>query len=185
MATRNGFTPSRQPATDWIRNMPVGGAGQPVAKGDAVNQIAGTCFPVTAGQDPATQGYGVVLAVYTTANRPLTFNNTKFIASGTPGRADICFDPDQTYVVRCETSVGPGDVGKNVTVSAAAANSLTGLSGMSVQIPSSASTNDLFKIINVSPFDELSGKGTGAAAGQGVEVRWNRHVLKAPVSPTA
>lgn len=189
MANRNGFIPSREPVPDWIRNVQVSAGGnQTISKGDAVAMVNGICVPCTAGQDPGQYGFGVVLAVYTTANRPLTFNTTKYIASGMPGRADVCYDPNQTYYVQCVTSVGNSNMGKNCVIDASAANSLTGLSGMSVDIPASASVNDLFKIITIGPFDELGGKaGVGGSAGgggpnNGVEVKWNRHFLHAPTA---
>lgn len=183
MANRNGFIPSRQVVTDYVRNVYAScGGNQTISKGDAVAMVNGVIVPCTAGQDPAQYGFGVVLAVYTTANRPLTFQTTKYIASGGVGRADVCFDPNMSYIVQCVTSISPGSVGKNVVIDASAANSLLGLSGQAVDIPASASVNDLFKIINISPFDELSGKGTGATANNGVEVKWNRHFLHAPVA---
>lgn len=178
---RIGFVPSRQPVPDWIRNLPAtASTNQTIAKGDAVAYVNGMIVPATAGQDPGLQGYGVVIACYTTANRPFTFNNTKLIASAGVGRVDVCFDPNQTYYVQCVTSVGPSNLGKNVIIDVSASNPLTGLSGMSVNIPASASINDLFKIINISPFEELSGKDTGFGPNNGVEVKWNRHLLHAP-----
>lgn len=187
MATLNGFTPSREPASDMVvRNVPclanTNGANQTIAKGDAVALVNGVVVPATAGQDPASPGYGVVLAVYTTAGRPLTFQDTKILVSGQAGRVDVCIDPNQTYYVRCDASVGPSNLGKNATLVVSAANTRTGISGHSVTIPASASINDLFKILNIGPFDELSGKGTGGGANNGVEVRWNRHFLKAPTA---
>lgn len=181
MATpRMGFIPSRDPSTGFVRNLPAAApANQSIAKGDAVALLNGVIVPCTAGQDPGLAGYGVVLAVYTTANRPLTFNSTKFIASAGVGRVDVCYDPDQTYIVQCVASVGPSNIGKNVTIDVSASNALTGLSGMSVTIPASASINDLFKVINLSPTEELAGKDTGGGANNGVEVKWNRHLLRA------
>lgn len=181
MATpRLGFTPSRDPSVGFVRNLPAqASTNQVIAKGDAVAYLNGIIVPATAGQDPGLAGYGVVLAVYTTANRPLTFNTTKYIASGGTGRVDVCYDPDQTYYAQCVTSAGPSNMGKNVTIDVSAANATTGLSGMSVNIPASASINDLFKIINISPFEELGGKETGAGPNNGVEVKWNRHLLHA------
>jgi hypothetical protein len=180
MASRNGFIPSRQPVPDWVRNVPCStGGGQTLAKGDAVCSVNGIIVRATAGQDPNQMGYGVVLAVYTTANRPLTFLTNKYINSASPGRADVCYDPNQTYYVQCVTSVGNSNIGFNCTIDQSAANSLTGLSGQAVDIPASASINDLFKIINIGPFDELAGKGTGGGANNGVEVKWNRHFLHA------
>jgi len=180
---RIGFTPSRDPSVGWVRNLPAAAStNQSIAKGDAVAFLNGVIVPCTAGQDPGLVGYGVVLACYTTANRPFTFNDTKLIASAGVGRVDVCIDPDQTYYVQCVTSVGPSNIGKNVTIDVSASNSRTGLSGMSVNIPASASTNDLFKVLNIAPIDELAGKGTGGGTNNGVEVRWNRHLLHAPTA---
>lgn len=180
---RLGFVPSRQPVPDWVRNFPAAAStNQSIAKGDAVAYLNGVIVPCTAGQDPGLQGFGVVLATYTTANRPMTFSNTKLIASAGVGRVDVCYDPNQTYYVQCVTSAGPSNMGKNVVIDVSASNSTTGLSGMSVSIPASASINDLFKIINISPFEELSGKETGGGANNGVEVKWNRHLLHAPTA---
>lgn len=184
MATpRQGFIPSRDPNPGFVRNVAVrantDGAGQTIAKGDAVAMVNGVCVPCSSGQDPAHAGYGVVLAVYTTANRPLTFQTNKIIVSGQVGRADVCYDPDQTYIVQCVTSCGPTNLLDNVTLEVSAANASTGISGHSVTIPASASINDLFKIINLAPTEELNGKDTGGGANNGVEVKWNRHVLRA------
>lgn len=179
-APRQGFTPVRDPSIGFVRNLPAAAStNQSIAKGDAVAYLNGVIVPCTAGQDPGLAGYGVVLAVYTTANRPLTFNNTKIIASAGVGRVDVCYDPDQTYYVQCVASAGPTNMGKNVVIDVSASNSLTGISGMSVTIPASASINDLFKVINIGPFDELSGKETGGGTNNGVEVKWNRHLLHA------
>lgn len=183
MAALQGFIPSRQPVPDWVRNVAcqanTDGANQTIAKGDAVAMVNGIAVPATAGQDPGSAGFGIVLAVYTTANRPLTFQTNKILVSGQPGRVDVCFDPNQTYYVRCDASVGASNLAKNATLVVSAANALTGMSGHSVTIPASASINDLFKIINIGPFDELGGKGTGGGANNGVEVKWNRHFLHA------
>lgn len=189
MANLCGFTPSRQPVPDWVRTLPArantdGGVGVTLAKGDAVAYVNGVIVPATAGQDPGFAGYGVVLAVYTTAAggnypRPLTFQTNKVLVSGQAGYADVCFDPNQTYYVRCDVSAGPSNMGKNATLAVSAANFTTGLSGHSVTIPASASINDLFKIINLGPFDILGGYNTGGGANNGVEVKWNRHLLHA------
>lgn len=182
MATgRNGFIPSRPlNLTGVARNLPAAAStNQSIAKGDAVAYLNGVIVPCTAGQDPGLPGYGVVLACYTTAGRPFTFQSTKLIASAGVGRVDICFDPDQTYYVQCTTSAGPSNMGKNCTIDVSASNALTGISGMGVTIPTSSSINDLFKIINLGPFDELGGKETGGGTNNGVEVRWNRHLLHA------
>lgn len=180
--TRNGFTPVRWP-TQYIQNFPAtASTNQSIAKGDAVAYLNGIIVPATAGQDPGLKGFGVVLACYTTANRPFTFQATKMIASAGVGRVDVCFDPMQEYYVQCTASAGPSNMGKNVTIDVSASNASTGISGMGVTIPASASTNDLFKIISIGPFDELGGKETGGGTNNGVIVVWNNHALKGPVA---
>lgn len=185
---RAGFVPSREPLPSRVSNVAVGAGGQPVCRGDAVVEIGGLVYAATAATNPAQFGYGVVLAVYTTANRPLTFQNTKFIASGQPGRADVCWDPNQTYFVQCVTSVGQSNFGNNVMIDASAANSLLGISGMSVDLVASASTKELFKIVGFGPFDSnLTGQPYNqtyaqGGANNGVEVRWNFHFLNSPTA---
>lgn len=182
-ATRNGFTPVRWPATQFVQNLPAqASTNQTIAKGDAVAYLNGVIVPATAGQDPGLKGFGVVLACYTTANRPFTFQSTKLIASAGVGRVDVCWDVNQQYYVQCVTSAGPSNMGKNVTIDVSASNAVTGISGMSVSIPASASTGDLFKIISIGPFDELAGKETGGGTNNGVIVVWNNHALKGPVA---
>lgn len=181
--SRSGFTPVRWPATQYVQNFPAtASTNQSIAKNDAVAYLNGVIVPCTAGQDPGLKGWGVVLACYTTANRPFTFQTSKIIASGGVGRVDVCFDPNQEYSVQCIASAGPSNMGKNVTIDVSASNATTGLSGMSVTIPASASTNDLFKIISFTPFDELSGKETGGGTNNGVIVMWNNHALRNPIA---
>ncbi len=87
-----------------------------------------------------------------------------------------------TYYVQCVTSVGASNVGQNVMLDISAANSRTGISGMSVDIPASASTGELFKVIGLGPFDQLNGYSQGIQGGganNGVEVAWNKHFLRA------
>lgn len=179
---RNGFTPSRDPSIGFVRDLPAqASTNQSIGKGDAVAYLNGVIVPCTAGQDPGLMGYGVVLACYTTAGRPLTFQTNKLIASAGVGRVQVCYDPDQTYYVQCVASAGPSNMGKNCFLDVSASNPTTGLSGMSVTF-ASASINDLFKIINIGPFDELGGKETGGGTNNGVEVKWNRHLLHAPTA---
>lgn len=179
---RNGFTPVGIPDTRFVNQFDVSAGGVPVCKGDAVFRQGGKVTAIPTGQDPAKQGFGVVLAVYTTAGTPLTFSNTKFIASANIGRADVCWDVNQIYTVQCVASVGVGDYGKNVHIDASAANARTGLSGMSVTVPASASTNDPFKIIQISPFEELGSFTAGAGGNNGVTVAWNNHFLRTPTA---
>lgn len=180
MATqpRNGFTLFGRFDESYVVNYPAAAStNQPLAKGDAVALLNGTVVPATAGQDPTLQPIGVVLEVYTTANRPLTHQGTKIIASGGVGRVDVFCDPAARFIVRCETSVGLSNYGKNVTLTASGANASLGQSLQSVTIPASASVGDLFKIVRLSPYGELGGKETGGEAGNGVIVTWNRHMF--------
>ena len=102
--------------------------------------------------------------------------------AGSDGRADVCWDPNMTYIVQCITSVGTSDIGKNLNIDASAANSRTGISGMSVQIPASASLSDPFKLIGLAPFEELGGKQPSALANCGVEVAINNSFVNGPVA---
>lgn len=186
---RSGFRPARTPDTRYVRNVPVGAGGVPVMIGDAVCQIAGLCYAATAATNPTTGGFGVVIGVYTTANRPFTHFANKCIVSGQPGRAEVCWDPEMTYFTQCVTSVGTSNIGTNVMIDASATNNnlRTGISTMSVDIPASASSNELFKIVGLAPFEQLSGYGqgvTGGGANNGVEVAWNRQLFRAPTAVT-
>lgn len=178
---RNGFTLiSRDHHEGYVRDYPAqASSNQPIAVGDAVCLLNGVIVPATAGQDPALAGYGIVVGVMTSAGRPLTHQTTKIIASGAVGRARVCYEPNAEYVVRCETSVGPSNIGKNVILVASGANATTGRSYMSVDIPASASAGDMFKIVALSPFGELGGKDQGGGSGNGVVVRFNKHMFRA------
>lgn len=181
---RSGFTPSRGPDMGFVRNLPVNALAKEVAKGDAVTWLNGTALAASAATNPTKAGLGVVLAVYTTAGRPLTFQTTKYIASGGVGRADICLDPWQPYTVQCVTSVGGSNLFTNVMLDVSAGNATTGISGMSVDLVASASIGELFKIIGLAP-TELVANGPngqtviGGGANNGVEVMWNFHFLRA------
>lgn len=185
MAGASGFRPSTIPNSQWMRNLAAqASTNRPIAVGDAVAMVNGIAVPCTSGQDPSQRGFGVVMSIYTTAGRPLTFQSNKIIVSGQVGRVDVCYDPNQRYYVRCITSCGPSNIGKNATLddTTSLANATTGISGQSVNIPASASQNDLFKIVGLGQFDELGGKDTGGGANNGVEVVWNFHAFKATVA---
>jgi hypothetical protein len=177
---RNGFTlVTRNDSEGYVRNYPAAAStNQPIAIGDVVCLLNGVAVPATAGQDPSLVPFGIVTEVLTSAGRPFTHQTTKIIASAGVGRVRVCYDPMAEYVVRCETSVGPSNIGKNVTLVASGANATTGRSYQSVLIPASASVGDMFKIVCLSPFGELGGKDTGGGAGNGVIVRFNKHLLQ-------
>lgn len=186
-AARMGFIPVGTPDTRYVRRVPVAAVAKEVAKGDACISLAGLIAAASGATNPTKFGYGVVLAVYTTAGRPLTFNTTKYIASGGVGMADVCWDPNQIYYVQCVTSVGTSNIGSNVMIDVSAANALTGLSGQSVDFPASASTGEYFKVIGIGPFDNklLAPYGQtigGGGANNGVTVAWNNHFLRTPTA---
>lgn len=177
---RSGFTPLWLPDSKYVNRYPVSAGSLPLSKGDAVSYIGGRLTPLAAGQNPSV-GYGVVLAVYTTAGRPLTFQTTKFIASGAAGvgMADVCWDPNQAYSVCCQTSVGERSFPGNIDIDASAASAPLGISGMAVVPAASASVACPFKMISYSPFDQIAGLGNAAGAtNNGVVVVWNNHLLR-------
>ena len=177
MAARSGFNPIGTPDTRYVMNLPVSAGGQPVCKGDAVRYTAGTLTALGAGMDPGA-GFGVVLAVYTTANRPLTFASTKFIASAGVGRADVCWDVNQLYSIKCETSVATTTLPVNMQIDASGPVATLGISGMALTAQTSASVGNPFKVIAISPMGELGGKGSTGNAGQEVVCMWNNHTLR-------
>lgn len=191
---RSGFTPSRELNPTFTQRVFISAGGnQAFSKGDAVVAVNGVICVATAGQDPAQFGYGVIVGVYSSGGgygRPLTFNLNKTISSGQSGYADVCWDPNQRYFVQCVTSVGMSNLFKNVMLDVSAANTQLGISGQSVDIPASASINDLFKIVGVTPFDQvtqaqgqaISPRHAVGAPNNGVEVAWNRHFLRAPTA---
>lgn len=180
---RNGFTLSRRSevSEQMVRNYPAqASTNQAIGIGDAVAIVNGVVVPCTAGQDPDQAGFGVVVNVYNSANRPFTLQNVKLIASGQPGRVDVNYDPNAEYIVRCETSVGASNIDKNVILSGLSANATLGRTNAAVTIPASASVNDLFRIVRIAEVNDiygLNGFNADGGAGQPVIVRWNRHVL--------
>ena len=180
---RKGFTLASRTNTneEYTKNYPAqASTNQPIALGDAVAIVNGIVVPCTAGQDPDQAGFGVVMAVYTTANRPFTQQTVKIIASGQPGRVDVNYDPNAEYIVRCETSVGPSNIDKNVVLSGLSANATLGWTNAAVTIPASASVNDLFRIVRLAGQNDIvgtNGFNPLGGAGNPVIVRWNRHVL--------
>ena len=122
----------------------------------------------------------MVVGVYDADNVPLTHNSVRVIASAGTGRVDVMYDKDAEFIVRCETSVGNSEVNKNVTLTGASANATLGRSNVRVTVPASASSGDLFRIVRRAGQLDISGQNgfnDVGNAGQGVVVRWNRHVL--------
>lgn len=179
MATSNrrGFVPSRHLT---------GGTGAPRSKlyiaketratplaiGDAVKHDAttGGIVALTAATADPARYIGVVRALYDTNKRPLTHNlpgTAAFLPTSVAGFADVVDDPDMTFIVECDTSVGNTNIGAAAWVVVTAMNTAAGVSKMHVTLTTVAGSPELFRIIGISPFDEAKGE-TGA--GQRVEV---------------
>lgn len=183
---RNGFTLVNRGAAgtseQYVRRFPAScGGNHVIAIGQAVTIVNGVVVVATAGQDPAQAGFGVVMATYNSSGRPFTQQATKFIASGAAGQVDVCYDPFAEYIVRCETSVGPSNINKNVTLTGFSANASLPNIIQAVDIPASASVGDLFRIVRLAEVNDLASNGSNPVGGAGnaVIVRWNNHTYKA------
>jgi hypothetical protein len=159
-------------------NLAVSAGDRPMGKGDAVRYVAGSLTNAEAGMDPGAI-FGVTLAVYTTANRPLTFQTNKIIASAGVGRADVCWDVNQLYSVKCETSVGATTLPVNMMINLSAMNATLGISGMALTAQTSASVGNPFKVLAISPMGELAGKVPNGDLNQEVICVINNHLLRA------
>lgn len=189
---RKGLTPLRRDNTteQYTRRYPAscGANNTPIGVGSAVCLVGGIVVPATAGQDPAQAGFGVVTAVYNSSGRPFTQQSVKVIASGQAGQVDVLYDPNAEFVVRCESSIGFGDVLLNVVLTGGSANSSLPTIAQAVTLPASASVNDYFKFIRFAEQNDILGAQNGGlnttapAAGAGIIVRWNRHVLNPKTS---
>lgn len=183
---RNGFTPVRRAGAQesYTMRYPAScGGNHVIGVGSPVALVGGICVVCTAGQDPDQAGFGVVTGVYNASGRPFTQQANKVIASGQAGMVDVFYDPMGEFIVRCESSVGQSDILKNVVLTGASANAALPRIIQAVTLPASASLNDLFKFIRFAPENDIQGAGVGGfgappAAGGGIIVRWNRHVLR-------
>lgn len=183
---RNGFTLLRRDNTteQYTRRYAAscGANNTPIGIGSPVALVGGVCVPATAGQDPGQAGFGIVIGVYNSSGRPFTQQANKQIVSGANGQVDVCYDPNAEYVVRCESSIGFGDVLLNVVLTGGSATAGLPQTTQAVTLPASASVNDLFKFIRFAEQNDINaagGTGIGAApaAGAPIIVRWNRHVF--------
>lgn len=183
---RNGFTLVNRGgggnSEAYVRRFAASAGGnQVIAVGQAVTIVNGVVVPATAAQDPGQAGFGVVLGVFNSSGRPFTQQTNKFIASGANGQVDVCYDPFAEYIVRCETSVGPSNINKNVVLTGYSAQASLPQIIQSVDIPASASVGDLFRIVRLAEVNDLASLGNVPVGGSGnaVIVRWNNHTYKA------
>jgi hypothetical protein len=173
MATskRRGFVPSRHltGGTGAPRSKlyeAVETRSTPLAIGDAVTlDAAGAVIALTNATADTARFLGVVRALYNTDKRPLTHNlpNTAaFLPTSVAGFVDVMDDPDMTFIVECDTSVGLSNIGQAVFIVVTAMNTAVGVSRMHVTLTTVAGSPVPFRIIGLSPFDEVTGE-TGAA----------------------
>ena len=177
-SNRRGFVPSRHLT---------GGTGAPRSKlyiasetratplaiGDAVSHDAttGGILAMTAGTAAGDRFVGVVRALYDSNKRPLTHNlpgTAAYLPTSVAGYADVVDDPDMTFVVECDTSVGNTNIGQAVFIVTTAMNTAVGVSKMHVTLTTVAGSPIPFKIVGISPFDEVTGE---AGANARVEVK--------------
>ena len=186
MATSNrkGFVPSRHLT---------GGSGAPrttlyqaiearahaLAPGDPVVLSAtGAVERLTNATADVSRYLGVVRACYDSNKRPLTHNlptQAAYLPTSVPGYVDVVDDPDMTFIVECETSIGLSDIGQPVWVVATAPNAATGVSRYHVTRTSVDGSPVLFRVMRISPFDEAKGE---SGAGNRVEVAVVNGVFK-------
>lgn len=181
---RKGFTllNRSEGSESYVRRFPASAGGnQVIALNQAVTIVNGIVVPATAGQDPAQDGFGVVVGVFNSSGRPFTQQATKYIASGANGQVDVCYDPFAEYIVRCETSVGPSNINHNVTITGFSAQASLPTIIQAVDIPASASIGDPFRIVRLADQNDLAALGSNPVGGAGnaVIVRWNKHTYKA------
>lgn len=184
MATANkrGFVPARSQA---------GGCGAPRSKlyptdgnqasplflGDPVALSSGYVVRLTTAL--STSFIGIVRGVYDANKKPKTHSlptGQNFVPASTAGWVDVMDDPDMSYVVECEVSVGQGDVGKIAVIGVTAGNSATGLSRFHIAGVTAADATSTFRIVGIAPTFDPSGTDTGA--GNDVEVVAINHLLK-------
>jgi hypothetical protein len=176
-AQRNGFQATRNYSNDACRTYPVTlSTDQPLGINAAVAMANGTVVPVTAGQNPALAGLGVVVGLLDSNKKPLTFSQPTrgpYLTSAQTGFAIVLTDPNMTYRVRYEGSAGNDMVGNLVQVSGANGVTVkTGITTQTIKANVSADNSALFRVVGLYE-DPLTGtKGTERY----VEVQFNRHI---------
>lgn len=163
MATsaRKGFVPSRHlsggsnaPRTKLYQAIEA--RAHTLSVGDPVVLSGGAVVRQTNASADSTNFLGVIRAVYDSNKRPLTFSQPTrppYLNVSVAGWVDVCDDPSMTYIVQCDTSVGPSNIGGVVWVDATAANSATGISQYIVTLSSAAGGNPQWRVIGLAPTD--------------------------------
>ena len=127
-----------------------------LAVGDPVVLSGGFVVRQTNASADSTNFLGVIRAVYDTNKRPLTFSQPTrppYLNVSVAGWVDVIDDARMSYIVQCDTSIGPSNIGGVVWVDATAANSATGISQYIVTPTSAAGGIPQWRIIGLAPTD--------------------------------
>ncbi len=117
----------------------------------------GQATPVTASSD-ANETLGVVAAVLNSNRRPLTHSlptQAAYLEASTEGWLEINDDPDTVYIVQSDVSVTHQDIGAHIRVTAGAPTTAAGRSGYQAGIITASAGDGQFKIIGLSPFEQI------------------------------
>lgn len=101
---------------------------------------------------------GIVRGVKNTNRRPLTHSQPTqgpFLPASTAGFVDVIDDPDVTYIVNCDASLLDSNIGSFVSISAGAANTAAGISGISIKLSeaTASAVGQRFRIVAASPME--------------------------------
>lgn len=113
---------------------------------------------------------GVVRAILNSNGRPLTHNlpaTGNYLPASTAGYVQVNEHPEQVYTVNTDATVVSTLIGQYVEVTAAAANSAAGISGISIEVATGTNTaaNTVpFQVVGLSPNNLGGAAGTGQLA---------------------
>ena len=123
---------------------------------------------------------GVVQAVYNSNKRPLTFNQPDvggpFVQASTAAWIAVHDDPDLVFLVNADASANRTMIGDFASVTAGAANTAAGRSGMAISVATVTATavGHPLKIVGLGP-TEIDG---AYGAGNDLEVIISNHVWR-------
>lgn len=176
-ARRRGFEPARSlhnagsPRTTLY---PVSGDNAIIMNGDAVCLAGGRAAVFTTAL--ANYFVGIVKACYDSNRKPFTFaqpTRGPYMPASTGGYVEVWDDPDTTFIVESDVSVGNLMIGQMATVNVTAGVTLTGISRMHIGTIAASATDSPWRIIGLgdNELDRLGG------ANNDVEVKAVRHYL--------
>ena len=159
-----GFVPARHMSggTNASRTKlyeTAGNRASTLGVGDPVVLSSGYIVRQTNASADSTNYIGVVRAVYDSNKRPLTFSQPTrppYLNVSVAGWVDVIDDARMSYIVECDTSVGPSNIGAVAWVSAVAVNSATGISQYTVTLTSAAGGTPQWRVIGLAPTDAVT-----------------------------